>query len=285
MPLAAAQVNLACCQPNSAFSAAPNTSCRLPFSFPHVGITRTSPPLPESVAAEAWTIDHNRVQVGGGLLSLGAPPDTWLVSPEQLGWAMIEECCPPPCPPPCPRICLQLGSGRQAYRKAQALLQRWAHFDLGWASVNAPPVKPGAPVVVTAQTLFCWSCNPLRISFVEEARLRRQELPPWAGAPAPAVNASSRQQQHWESGSKSSSGGGFRGLARGSGARVQQQLAAKGAAGQPPRGRRYAFAHTTLEGHQIGGEERFAVAWNQEDDSGGRSTGAQRSSSDSSSSS
>jgi hypothetical protein len=140
-------------------------------------------------------------------------------------------------------------------------------------------------VVVTAQTLFCWSCNPLRISFVEEARLRRPELPPWAGAPAPAVNASSRQQQHWESGSKSSSGGGFRGLARGSGARVQQQLAAKGAAGQPPRGRRYAFAHTTLEGHQIGGEERFAVAWNQEDDSGGRSTGAQRSSSDSSSSS
>jgi hypothetical protein len=127
-------------------------------------------------------------------------------------------------------------------------------------------------VVVTAQTLFCWSCNPLRISFVEEAGLRGQELPPWVGVSRAAVTAASRQQHSESDGSSSGTGGGFWGVARGSSARAQQQLAAKGAAGRPPRGRRYAFAHTTLEGHQIGGEERFAVAWNQEDDSGGCST-------------
>ena len=33
-----------------------------------------------------------------------------------------------------------------------------------WASVNKAEVREGAPVVVTAKTLFAWSCNPLRIS-------------------------------------------------------------------------------------------------------------------------
>lgn len=37
--------------------------CSLPFNFPHVGVTRTAPPLPEDVAAEGWTVDHNRVMV------------------------------------------------------------------------------------------------------------------------------------------------------------------------------------------------------------------------------
>ncbi|KAI7844502.1 hypothetical protein COHA_001861 [Chlorella ohadii] len=224
-----------------------------PFSFPHVGVTRTAPPLPEAVAAEGWTLDHNRVQVG---------------------------------------------RGRAAYRKAQRLLEQWRHFDLGWASVNAPPVKQGAPVVVTARTLLCWSCNPLRISYVEEGALRRTQLQPWAGAKCAAAGgkaskngSSSKSSSSSKSGSgsnmanaaKAASGGSsaapsstsgsgdpltrlLGALARGAGTRAAQQQQAVAEA-RPPRGRRYAFAHTTLAGHQISGEERFAVAWNHEDDS------------------
>ncbi|KAL4859407.1 hypothetical protein ACK3TF_000514 [Chlorella vulgaris] len=188
----------------------------LPFNFPHVGVTRTAPPLPEDVAAEGWTVDHNRVMVG---------------------------------------------RGRAAYGKARRLLEEWRHFDLGWACVNAPTVKPGAPVVVTALSLFCWTCNPLRISYVEECALRRgskQQLPPWSGAP-PAAAAGARLQEQWLQ--------TLRGVLPGrpSGDQTQPQAAAVAAA-RPPRGRRYAFAHTTLGGHQISGEERFTVAWNAEDD-------------------
>lgn len=199
------------------------SACSLPFNFPHLGITRTSPPLPEAVAAESWTIDHNRVQVG---------------------------------------------RGQAAYRRARSLLEQWRHFDLGWASVNAPPVKPGSPVVVTAFSLCCWSCNPLRISFVEEGGLRRnaQQLPPWVGAPPTAAEGASLRQQRLHGG-----GSGVLGLlGTGGGKRTQHQqqaAAAEAAAALPPRGRRFAFAHTTLQGHQIRGEERFCVAWNAQDDS------------------
>ena len=44
----------------------PALRCSLPFNFPHVGVTQAAPPLPASVAAEGWTLDHNRVQAGGG---------------------------------------------------------------------------------------------------------------------------------------------------------------------------------------------------------------------------
>lgn len=45
-------------------------ACSSPFSFPHVGVTCTAPPLPETVASEGWTLDHNRVQVGLRCLQL-----------------------------------------------------------------------------------------------------------------------------------------------------------------------------------------------------------------------
>lgn len=105
---------------------------------------------------------------------------------------------------------VKVGAGRRAYQRAQDLLRQWRHFDLGWAFVNRPEVKPGAGVVVTARSLGLWTQNPLKISFVEEGRRR---------------------------------------------------LAA-----QRP-GRRFAFGHTTLSGHQIAGEERFSVEWDRSDDS------------------
>ena len=216
---------------------------------------------------------------------------------EQIGMMVVwlanaASCCAPSHPPGRRPSMLQVGRGRAAYRKAQRLLQQWRHFDLGWASVNAPPVKQGAPVVVTARTLLCWSCNPLRVSYVEEGGLRPHQLQPWVGAGSDGGSnsgktaGSSRQQstagrnsRSSKSGSSSStcsSGGSaanplaglWGALARGADTRAAQPQQMTAAA-RPPRGRRYAFAHTTLAGHQISGEERFAVAWNQEDDSGG----------------
>ena len=168
-----------------------------------------------------------------------------------------------------------MGRGREAYRKAQRLLQQWRHFDLGWAATNAPPVREGAPVVVNARTLFAWTLNPLRISFVEERALRPDQLPPWAGA-QPAASSGSSSGGGGSSGGGDSGGGGWLGLGRRAGGRAtqqqqqqQQQGSQRRQGARAPRGRRFAFAHTTLAGHQISGEERFAVAWNQEDDSGG----------------
>ncbi|PSC73763.1 hypothetical protein C2E20_2908 isoform X1 [Micractinium conductrix] len=161
---------------------------------------------------------------------------------------------------------VKLGQGRAAYRKAQRLLQRWHHFDLGWASVNKAEMREGAPVVVTAKTLFAWSCNPLRISYVEERGLRGGQRPPWAPPPPPRAKGST--QLHTSCGGARESPS--QGLARGGGGRAEWAAAqerSSGAAAHLPRGRRYAFAHTTLAGHQIQGEERFAVAWNHEDDS------------------
>lgn len=195
------------------------STARLPFTFPHPGATQSAPPLPLDLAAEGWTIDHHKVQVG---------------------------------------------RGRAAYERARRLLQQWRHFDLPWASTNAPAVKPGAGVVVTAHTLFAWSCSPLRVTYEEERPLRAGQLPPWG--PPPPLRPKGATQLHTSCGG-TGAGSGSGSAVRGAGRRAQQQHAEQVATLRPPRGRRYAFAQTTLEGHTIKGEERFAVAWNQEDDS------------------
>lgn len=47
------------------------------------------------------------------------------------------------------------------------MLGRWGHFQLGWAAVDPDTgTAEGAPLTVTAKTLFLWTCNPLRIVWV-----------------------------------------------------------------------------------------------------------------------
>lgn len=164
-------------------------AARLPFNFPHAGLTREAPPLGDGISQEGWTVHHTRVRIG---------------------------------------------AGQSAYRRAQGLLRQWRHFELGWAFTNRPELKPGAGVVVTARSLFLWTHNPLKITFVEEGRRRWQ--PETA---APAVAAYGAQ------------------AAAGTGRKPPR----------PPSGRRFAFAHATLAGHQISGEERFAVEWDKGDNS------------------
>ena len=99
----------------------------------------------------------------------------------------------------------RLGKGKRDYDRAVKLLKGWEHFKLPWTWVNAPKVQKDNPVVVTAQTLFLWSMQPLKVTYVKETR------------------------------------------------------PSKG-------GKEFSFAHTTLKGHQLKGEERFAITWNGEKD-------------------
>ena len=87
-----------------------------------------------------------------------------------------------------------IGHGKEDYRKAVEALRAWSMFQLGWAEVDpATPIKPREPVVVVAQAVLPWTCNPLAVVYVDQTR------------------------------------------------------------------RDFAFAHGTLGGHLLRGEERFAV--------------------------
>jgi uncharacterized protein (UPF0548 family) len=96
----------------------------------------------------------------------------------------------------------KVGAGQDAYKKAMNAVLKWDNFNFDWFFVsNLPAVRPDAPVVVAAQTLFLWSVLPLKVTWIEK-------------------DAPSRT---------------------------------------PDIKRRMAFGHATLEGHQLAGEEAFAV--------------------------
>ncbi len=62
---------------------------------------------------------------------------------------------------------VKVGHGVQAFRAATSAVQRWAHFDLGWAAVQpSTGTSEGSPVAVTALSMFLWTVNPLRVVWV-----------------------------------------------------------------------------------------------------------------------
>lgn len=63
---------------------------------------------------------------------------------------------------------MQLGSGDETFRRAQACLRRWRQFDLGWlrAFPDDTPIHKDAVVAVVARTLGVWSINAARIVYV-----------------------------------------------------------------------------------------------------------------------
>ena len=190
----------------------------------------------------------------------------------------------------------QVGKGRLDYRRARELVKGWRHFHLGWAGVNDPPVRAGAGVVVAAQTLLLWTLNPLRISYVEEgaARLRLAGgtqgkggllaallsfLPEHVASLQGAAAWARCRPAGWQVLAAPLLGGadiwlGVHGRRRVSASPPRPSTPPINSHSFPalPRrpllaGHRLAFAHTTLRGHQISGEERFAVEWHPRDDS------------------
>lgn len=108
---------------------------------------------------------------------------------ELRGWSVDRKRC-------------KVGNGQAAYKKAMDAVLKWDNFNFDWFFVsNTPSVRPNAPVVVAAQTLFLWSVLPLKVTWIEK-------------------DAASRL---------------------------------------PNIKRRMAFGHATLQGHQLAGEEAFAV--------------------------
>jgi len=71
------------------------------------------------------------------------------------------------------RTRVQLGSGDEIFRRAQAGLRRWRQFDLGWlrAFPEDTPIRKDEIVAVVARTLGAWSINAARIVYaIDEPR-------------------------------------------------------------------------------------------------------------------
>src|SRR5262245_8732255 len=53
---------------------------------------------------------------------------------------------------------VRLGTGEDVFRAAQAALERWEHFRLGWAETWPPgvPLKTGEVVAVLARVAGLW---------------------------------------------------------------------------------------------------------------------------------
>ncbi|MEX0712827.1 MAG: DUF1990 domain-containing protein [Pirellulales bacterium] len=63
---------------------------------------------------------------------------------------------------------VKLGEGRQVFNSAKAALERWEHFQLGWAqtSPRETPIEPGQAVAVLARAIGLWWVNACRIVYV-----------------------------------------------------------------------------------------------------------------------
>jgi uncharacterized protein (UPF0548 family) len=75
------------------------------------------------------------------------------------------------------RTRIKLGEGEGDFTAAQAALERWEHFRLGWAEAWPPdtPIKVGEAVAVIARFFGLWWLNACRIVYTvdEEGPIKR----------------------------------------------------------------------------------------------------------------
>jgi uncharacterized protein (UPF0548 family) len=66
------------------------------------------------------------------------------------------------------RTRIKLGEGEEVFAAAQAALERWNHFRLGWVKVCPPdtPIQAGRVVAVIARLFGLWWLNACRIVYV-----------------------------------------------------------------------------------------------------------------------
>eukprot|EP00850_Spirogloea_muscicola_P018896 SM000178S03461 [mRNA] locus=s178:233724:234762:+ [translate_table: standard] len=100
-------------------------------------------------------------------------------------------------------------------------------MGLSWAQVlPRAPVRKGARLCVCGKAVTLWTLNPLEVLYEEETKAPSEPLP-----------------------------GVYR----------NRKALLKVTAGRPERWS-YSFAHGTVDGHFLAGEERFRVEWDQKDD-------------------
>ena len=124
----------------------------------------------------------------------------------------------------------KIGAGKDDFARAKKMMNRWAHFQLGWSEVDeSTGSAPGSDVCVCARVFGVWIRNPLKVVYNET--------------------------------SEGEARGGGRG--RGSG---KNGTAGGAGAGNGRCVERFAFAHGCLGGHLLAGEESFVLE-RMEDDS------------------
>jgi uncharacterized protein (UPF0548 family) len=66
------------------------------------------------------------------------------------------------------RTRIKLGEGEPVFTAAQAALERWQHFRLGWVEACPPetPIKEGQAVAILAHIIGVWCLNACRIVYV-----------------------------------------------------------------------------------------------------------------------
>eukprot|EP00897_Mesotaenium_endlicherianum_P009788 jgi/Mesen1/8838/ME000053S08244 len=175
------------------------------------------------------------------------------------------------------RTRVRVGTGLQTYKKCRDFVKQWGHFQLGWAFVDpATPIQKGGKVCVAGKSLLLWTLNPLEVLYVkeEEQQQQQQEEEEEAGSAGRAGAGGRKRSPDGGSGGQLSltpTRGGQRALSSALGAFEPNFRSAQGArradskAGQVASS--YRFAHGTLRGHMLAGEESFAVEWREEDDS------------------
>ena len=104
-------------------------------SYGEVGATRARTPPSD------YTIDHNRVLLGGGRPASGVLAD-------------------------------EGQSGAEVFGRATDALRGWAMFTLGWCTIHPPdaPIAQGVVVAAVIRHLGFWSVNPSRIVYVLDER-------------------------------------------------------------------------------------------------------------------
>jgi uncharacterized protein (UPF0548 family) len=72
---------------------------------------------------------------------------------------------------------VKLGTGEDAFRAAQAALEHWEHFRLGWVETWPPgvPLRPGEVVAVLARVVGLWWLSACRVVYTvdEDGPVRR----------------------------------------------------------------------------------------------------------------
>ncbi len=132
-------------------------------------------------------------------------------------------------------------------------------MDLGWSTVHADPPVKGGLVCVLPHLVIAWMKLPLKVAYVDNGSYSIGGKSGWSGGVTSCSIALIPQLLH----SAAIRSCHFYGLsshnAISPGSHIRHSPTCVG--------QRLKYAHSTLHGHALAGEERFAVEWHKEDDS------------------
>ncbi len=132
-------------------------------------------------------------------------------------------------------------------------------MDLGWSTVHAEPPVKGGLVCVLPHLVFAWMKLPLKVAYVDKGSYSMGGKSGWSGGKSSCsivpilhlLHSAAIRLCHFLNVSSQNA------ISPGSCIRHSPTCV----------GQQLKYAHSTLHGHALAGEERFAVEWHKEDDS------------------